>query len=649
MGNSLQLKQVVCCLSTPNCGKTFKAVLKFGNGRSYNIPLGKFSLPGSLQGKQAVLDLELREKIGQGFGVKVLSVQANNQTYSLPNGSSSSSSVDSGAVSVPCKPMQASSVATSNFSVGQQQDSADSVAPIILQSGPAGAEVPPVTVPAFYPYEYHLLHICVVELAKHPNFCLPITSLCSRSTKIAPGERENILKGICRKYSSLLQLREMSKQLFVFLKAMDVGAAEQLLKVGNNVAVFPGTSHQLPVEVEHNLSAWVVANTVVMDGLQGHFYYQQPKSILVFNFDKDQLSVTFESRPDMNHPFLNEKLVSVCLKIAAVQRELQVQPLSLTVQVAPCQEMKILTAEGLRFEFNRAKAIRIGPGMALNSNSAQLLQHPDMILKPGSVVQLLEQEISKLSRSAYFLLISRAVEQLLESPRTKMGILYESRAVNVTLEAFKHSLKTETRLFVINQKNFVTLAPAGPEFINRYLTLCPLMGVDNGFKLAHVLPASGVPQHTTGSYSQLQLKTLLQVEKLPGRAYFTFEANFSGTVFYIQINKLKEKLRLEKGGPQVGGGQIVIGSDESGNLSLQYSLSLGPDSLGQVTGMSGPLGPQPQEQTKKQAAKLAKKTKKKRYPAKTNSVTAGQEKVTILICIQLQNQPKLVFCFLALN
>jgi hypothetical protein len=81
--NSLILEQVVCVLATSDRGSTFKAVLKFANGSTYNIPVPISPLPGSLQGQQVTLDLELLED--NGMKVRVLAVHAKGEIFTAEN------------------------------------------------------------------------------------------------------------------------------------------------------------------------------------------------------------------------------------------------------------------------------------------------------------------------------------------------------------------------------------------------------------------------------------------------------------------------------------------------------------------------------------------------------------------------------------
>ena len=356
VGSSVVLKQVVCVLSTPDSGKKFLAVLKFGNGLTYRIKAGKRILPGSLQGQQALLELEICEfKEAKKFMARVLSVLAKGQTYTLH-----------------CLQQQQQVVTSENLTHGQ-------VAAAAVQGtagqGPAvkGTAVSQLQAPASKPpasltakkktlwktvarFRTFIVLKCFTMLAKQKPCCLPFDFIQVMLMGKFSDLTVNALIDIAVEYSDIFQLLQNSfGEQLVQLKPLDSRAVRQLLSLGTNVKVHHNPQHPYGAnEHQHpDLAARVSVNTIIMDGLEGHYYTQTGESVIVFSCGSSQLFVTFAATAAMRQQLPQGQSVTVCLKIYAVgPPEVHVDPLALTAQLAPGQQIKLFTSEGVWFNFS---------------------------------------------------------------------------------------------------------------------------------------------------------------------------------------------------------------------------------------------------------------------------------------------------------
>ena len=207
-----------------------------------------------------------------------------------------------------------------------------------------------------------LVHKCITILAKQQPCCLPLSSLREMLSKNIQDLQEKALIELILEHSDLFCL---TKEMHVQLKPVDTRAAEQLLKLGQNVAVSEDKI-QLLGEKQHDLTVWASANTLILDGLQGRYYNQTPDSVLVFSFDTAQLRVTFASSPEMAQQLCEGQRVRVFLKSNAFGKDLvQVYPLTLTTKVAGGRCLKMMTPMGEKFKSNEKLAIQISPGAEL--------------------------------------------------------------------------------------------------------------------------------------------------------------------------------------------------------------------------------------------------------------------------------------------
>ena len=306
-----------CALFTPAGGHTCRAVLKFSPSLGCTIPAG--SLPPAI-----VLDFELLEVPGKGFRAQVLSARA-----CCPGPTA-------GHLLVPL-------------------EAAAAVAP-----APAATTVskPPTSEAS----QSFLVQKCIAMLAKQQSLCLPLGSLQEMLQKKIPYLEETILIELFQEFAELFGLgQESTGELNATLKPINLGAAWQLLNLCHNVAVFTDCN-QLPARGQHHLTAWVSANTIILEGLQGTLYHQQPDSILVFNMDSSLVSLTFAPGLDLSQLVHEGQLVTVTLKTVAVgQSEVLAHPLALEVELANGQCIKVLTSAGNKFTFNKELAIQIFP------------------------------------------------------------------------------------------------------------------------------------------------------------------------------------------------------------------------------------------------------------------------------------------------
>ena len=204
-----------------------------------------------------------------------------------------------------------------------------------------------------------------------------------------------------------------------------------------------------------------------------------------------------------------------------------------------------------------------------------------------------EWEQNILSKPNYFLLISTTVEHLLGSVRAKLASLYRSLVAvvapisydadselgSVSLDVFERCIRAESGLFLVCRKKVVSLQPAGLAFVERYLSLCPVLcvareAIQSAFDAN--LPVSEVPPHAPGAYLRLRLWSLLRVRQKQWRAQFTFRADRQ-KVFYFRVSPpsgMVETVQLQDIATRIRPIQIEIGTgDNDGRaLSLTYQF-----------------------------------------------------------------------------
>ena len=226
---------------------------------------------------------------------------------------------------------------------------------------------------------------------------------------------------------------------------------------------------------------------------------------------------------------------------------------------------------------------------AVQSRSGKVVKHSKSNKAPLS--QPTEWK-NTLSKPEYFLLISTTVEQLLGSSRVKLaslatGVLVsmvapirydtDSELDSVSLDIFERCIRAESSLFVVSRKKIVSLQPAGPAFVERYLSLCPVIFVASQAIQSAIdanLPVSEAPPHAPGAYLRLQLWSLLRVKQKQWRAQFTFRTDRQ-KVFYTLINPPKgmvKKVQLSDIATRIRPIQIEIGTggNDGRTLSLAY-------------------------------------------------------------------------------
>ena len=380
------LKQVVCVLSTPDSGKKFLAVLKFGNGLTYRIKAGKRILPGSLQGQQALLELEICEfKEAKKFMARVLSVLAKGQTYTLhclqqqqqvvtsenlTHGQVAAAAVQGTAGQGPAvkgPPVKGLAVKGSDVkgsAVKGPAGQGPAVKGTAVSQLQAPASKPPASLTAkkktlwktVARFRTFIVLKCFTMLAKQKPCCLPFDFIQVMLMGKFSDLTVNALIDIAVEYSDIFQLLQNSfGEQLVQLKPLDSRAVRQLLSLGTNVKVHHNPQHPYGAkEHQHpDLAARVSVNTIIMDGLEGHYYTQTGESVIVFSCGSSRLFVTFAATAAMRQQLPQGQSVTVCLKIYAVgPPEVHVDPLALTAQLAPGQQIKLFTSEGVWFNFS---------------------------------------------------------------------------------------------------------------------------------------------------------------------------------------------------------------------------------------------------------------------------------------------------------
>ena len=363
VGSSVVLKNVVSALSSRNCGKSFNVVLKFGNGLSYKIYLEfEFApLPGYLQGRNAFIDIELKESKGKQFSAHILSIRALGQTFNPDNMIAAARNIAD-----PCK-------ATATTTAASQ--------------GPAGLEkkvaVSKDTLYTWAPRrrgtfsQSFLVHKCITALAKEQSCCLPLTSLLEKLDIKAFNLDVEVLIDICLENAWVLQLiQDSSGEKIAKLKPVGTRAAVHLIKFGWNVTVMKN-NHQ-PVTEKHDLAgAWVSEDAIILDGLHGLYYKQETESTVVLSYFSSELSVPFPTTTDMEHQLSHGMPVTVCLKISTIGgAEVHVYLLSLTVPQSHGKQIKVFTAEGKRRKILAVGAVCLTPASELHHYEVQREMNP---------------------------------------------------------------------------------------------------------------------------------------------------------------------------------------------------------------------------------------------------------------------------------
>ncbi len=362
--SSVLLKQIGCALSTNDCGKTFTAVLKFGNGLSCNIPLAAGSLSASLQGKQAFLDLQLAEVKGKGFIVKVLSVYGPAVDQLLAAGGSIL-----GATSKP--------VLSASSGVVKMAASGKSPSALVSQSKPK-KPTNESTVAAASASDSFIVLKCITALAKQPGLTMPLAGLSAQLSAKIPEQNEKVLICLFLDYSLLFGLMQDSTGTFnVQLKMMDVKAAEQLLRLCSNVSVKkqpkkqPATAGE---QQQQDLTALVPTNAVVLDGLKGMYYPGEPDAMVVLDFEESQMAVGVVAGLEMKEQLVCEDKVRVGLTVVAKSRqEIQACPLWLLVGWGGHNpDSKLTTVPGSRFKYDESAGIRISSARTIERPPTQV-------------------------------------------------------------------------------------------------------------------------------------------------------------------------------------------------------------------------------------------------------------------------------------
>ncbi len=225
--------------------------------------------------------------------------------------------------------------------------------------------------------EAFLVHKCICVLARQNNMRLQLSSLRKELDETFPSLDEKLLIELCLKYSHLFALFQDSQgDMNVQLNTMDVDAAHQLLSLASNVS---WTDKKIGDQM--GISAWVRGNTILLDGLKGHYCPEHKNAAVFFGFGTSQLRIEVEVSPFMKRNLSADMPVRVCLKILPTNRFLvHVFLLTLTVQLEGGQEKKVLTDEGKKFKFNETGAVRISAEAAVFPNG-DLKKGPSS--KPG--------------------------------------------------------------------------------------------------------------------------------------------------------------------------------------------------------------------------------------------------------------------------
>ncbi len=230
--------------------------------------------------------------------------------------------------------------------------------------------------------ESFLVHKCICVLARQTNMRLQLSSLRKELDETFPSLDEKLLIELCLQYSNLFALFQDSQgDMNVELNSMDVDAAHQLLSLASNVSCWKDKKLIPSPGDQTGISAWVRGNTILLDGLKGHYCPERKNATVFFGFGISQLRIEVEVSPFMKRNLSADMPVQVCLKILPTNRFLvHVSLLTLTVQLNGGQEKKVLTDEGKKFKFNETGAVRISAEDAVFPNG-DLKKGPSS--KPG--------------------------------------------------------------------------------------------------------------------------------------------------------------------------------------------------------------------------------------------------------------------------
>jgi hypothetical protein len=218
--------------------------------------------------------------------------------------------------------------------------------------------------------ESFLVHKCICVLARQNKVRLQLSSLREELCETFPSLDEKLLIELCLQYSHLFALFQDSQgDLNAQLNSMDVDAAQELLSLASNVSCWKDKKLLPSAGDQTGISAWVRGNTILLDGLNGHYCPERKNAAVFFGFGASQLRIEVEVSPFMKSNLSADMPVRVCLKILPTNRFLvHVFLLTLTVQLDGGQEKKVLTDEGKKFKFNETGAVRISAEAAVFPN-----------------------------------------------------------------------------------------------------------------------------------------------------------------------------------------------------------------------------------------------------------------------------------------
>jgi hypothetical protein len=387
-----------------------------------------------------------------------------------------------------------------------------------------------------------------------------------------------------------------------------------------------------------------LGSQVILKFGNGLSYSLSPESPLPANvLNGERIALDIELSESSSQEVIMAKALFVLDTLLPPCGQAKASTAGLQLSVAPAVKQLTLSQAGQKLTLAQAgQKLTMAPSAgqpnlsvtaAVASNSATGLQIVSAVKgtkKPGLK--------DVLDKSAYFCLIAYVIEQVLGSPSIQLQALYDSLIASAaaaatsttamatllraaSLPAFKTFLQSEPVLFVLSRKNRVHLQPAGPAFIERYLTLCPGVLVAKPSTLSLIdamLPVSGAPQHMPGAYQQLNVLTLLRVKQKKWRALFTFQSN-QNVIFYIPVNKPRKASKVVSTSnisSRILACQISIGTKGwSGQLFLTYQFL--DDNLPASVGQQTPTA-------KPGMAKLNTPAQKTTQPDLISHLTAGK-------------------------
>jgi hypothetical protein len=218
-----------------------------------------------------------------------------------------------------------------------------------------------LSTPSIAELESLLVITSFIILATQESFLLPINQLLeSLERKVSYLKKFHFLAHL-ENFDMFCLVEDLNGETNVSLQLITIRHIKQLLTLSLNVTAFH-KERQIQAPKQHALSAWIFGSSLVLFNIRGFCIQQGKISLLVFSFDNELLSVSFDSTEEMVQCFSENRLVTACIKVAAFGKyHVHACPLSLEAETDEYQYVKIYTEEGRKFKFCDDNAIQVFP------------------------------------------------------------------------------------------------------------------------------------------------------------------------------------------------------------------------------------------------------------------------------------------------